>query len=101
VRKIETLTKYKPCFYHSATAFIDEAYARMARQLGITAISFQVLSGDAGPNTPAMEQEENMIKNIKHGAIIIMHMNHPEWYTYEAMLKIIPELRQQGYKFGS
>jgi hypothetical protein len=26
-------------------------------------------------------------------------MNHPEWYTYEALLKIIPELRQMGYKF--
>lgn len=99
-RKIEALSKHYPHFYRSATAFIDEACARMAAQLGITAISFQVLSGDAVPFTPAVEIEENVLKNVAPGAIIIMHMNHPEWYTYEAMLKIIPELRKQGYKFA-
>jgi len=98
-RKIESITKYKPRFYRSATAFIDEACARMAGQVGITAISFQVLSGDAVPYTPAADIEENVLKNCTPGAIIIMHMNHPEWYTYEAMLKIIPELRLMGYKF--
>jgi peptidoglycan/xylan/chitin deacetylase (PgdA/CDA1 family) len=98
-RKIEALTNHKPRFYRSATAFIDEACARMAGQLGITAISFQVLSGDAVPFTPATVIEENVISNIKPGAIVIMHMNHPEWYTYEALLKFIPELRQMGYKF--
>jgi len=98
-RKIEALTNHKPRFYRSATAFIDEACARMAGQLGITAISFQVLSGDAVPFTPITVIEENVIKNIKPGAIVIMHINHPEWNTYEAMLRIIPELRQRGYKF--
>jgi len=28
-----------------------------------------------------------------------MHINHPEWYTYEAMRKIVPKLRQLGYTF--
>ena len=98
-RKIEALTKHKPRFYRSATAFIDEACARMAVQLGITAISFQILSGDAVPLTPAKDIEGNVLKAITPGAIIIMHLNHPEWFTYEAMLKIIPELRQMGYKF--
>lgn len=99
-RKIEALTKHYPRFYRSATAFIDEACARMAGQLGITSISFQVLSGDAVPFTSAVEIEENVLKNSTLGAIIIMHMNHPESCTYEAMLKIIPELRKQGYKFA-
>lgn len=98
-RKIEALTHHKPRYYRSATAFIDEACARMAEQLGITAISFQVLSGDAVPFTPDSVIEENVIKNIKPGAIVIMHMNHPEWYTYEAMQKIVPKLRAMGYKF--
>jgi peptidoglycan/xylan/chitin deacetylase (PgdA/CDA1 family) len=99
-RKIEALTKHYPHFYRSATAFIDEACARMAGQLGITAISFQVLSGDAVPFTPAADIEKNVLKNTTPGAIIIMHMNHPESCTFEAMLRIIPELRKQGYKFA-
>ncbi len=98
-RKIEALTHYTPKFYRSATAFIDEACAKMARQLHIQAISFQVLSGDAVPFTPANEIEENVLKNIKPGAIVIMHMNHPQWNTFEALEKIIPKLKAEGYRF--
>ena len=98
-RKIEELTHHKPKFYRSATAFIDEACAKMARQLHIQAISFQVLSGDAVPFTPANEIEENVLKNIKPGAIVIMHMNHPQWNTFEALEKIIPKLKAEGYRF--
>jgi peptidoglycan/xylan/chitin deacetylase (PgdA/CDA1 family) len=98
-RKIEAITKYKPRFYRSATTFIDEACASMAGELGITVVSFQVLSGDAVAFTPDSVIEENVLKNIKPGAIVILHFNHPEWYTYEAMQKIVPKLRQQGYIF--
>jgi len=97
--KIKAITKYYPRFYRSATAFIDEACARMAGELGITAVSFEVLSGDAVAFTPDSVIEKNVLKNIKPGAIIIMHFNHPEWYTYEAMQKIVPKLRQLGYVF--
>jgi peptidoglycan/xylan/chitin deacetylase (PgdA/CDA1 family) len=98
-RKIEALTNHKPKFYRSATAFIDEACAKMARKLNIQAISFQVLSGDAVPFTPTNEIEENVLKNIKPGAIVIMHMNHPQWNTFEALEKIIPKLKAEGYRF--
>ena len=98
-RKIEALTHHKPRFYRSATAFIDEACAKMAQQLHIQAISFQVLSGDAVPFTPATEIEENVLRNIKPGAIVIMHMNHPQWNTFEALEKIIPKLKAEGYRF--
>lgn len=97
--KIQAITNYKPRFYRSATAYIDEACARMAGKLGITVISFQVLSGDAVPNTPASVISENVIKNVKPGDIIIMHFNQPKWNTYEALLKIIPVLQKQGYHF--
>jgi peptidoglycan/xylan/chitin deacetylase (PgdA/CDA1 family) len=71
----------------------------MASKLGITPISYQVLSGDAVPNTPEAEIAQNVIKHIRPGAIVIMHFNHPEWNTMEALEKIIPELRHQGYIF--
>jgi peptidoglycan/xylan/chitin deacetylase (PgdA/CDA1 family) len=98
-RKIEAIIHYKPIYYRSATAFIDEACARMAKQLDITAVSFQVLSGDAVAFTPAVEIEENVLKNIKPGAIVIMHFNHPEWYTAQAIAMIVPKLRERGYEF--
>ena len=98
-RKIEAITKHKPLFYRSATAFIDEVCVRMAGELGITVVSFQVLAGDAVAYAPYSVIEENVLKEIKPGAIVLMHFNHPEWNTFEAMQEIIPKLRQMGYFF--
>jgi len=98
-RKIEAITKHRPRFYRSASAFIDEVCVSMAGELGITVVSYQVLSGDAVAFTPGSVIEENILKNIKPGAIVIMHLNHPEWYTYEAMKSIVPKLRELGYTF--
>ena len=98
-RKIEAITGRKPYLYRSATAFVDESCAKMAGQLGIKVVSFQVLSGDAVPNTPTTVLVENVLKGAKPGALVIMHMNHPEWNTFEAIKEIVPELRKQGYGF--
>src|ERR1035437_9965376 len=98
-RKIEAITNHRPRFYRSATAFIDEACVSMASGLGMTTVSYQILSGDAVPFTPESVIEMNVVKNIKPGAIVIMHFNHPEWNTKKAMQKIIPKLRQMGYTF--
>ena len=98
-RKIEALTNRRPLYFRSATAFIDEASARMAMRLGITTVSYQILSGDAVPFAPESVIEQNVLNKIKPGAIVIMHFNHPEWNTKEAMVKIVPKLRKMGYSF--
>jgi peptidoglycan/xylan/chitin deacetylase (PgdA/CDA1 family) len=99
-QKIQTITGRRPIFYRSATAYIDEAGARIASLLGVQVISFDVLSGDAVPYEKTSVIKENVLKNVKPGAIIIMHFNHPEWNTCEALKQIIPELKKQGYSFS-
>lgn len=88
-----------PVHYAILNSKVSFKKPRWAAKIGITAVSFHVLSGDAVPYTPVSVIEENVLKNIKPGAIIIMHLNHPEWYTYEAIRKIVPKLRQMGYTF--
>lgn len=99
-RKIQKLTGRRPLFYRSATAYTDEACAKIAKLLNVTMVSFDVLSGDAVPNTPSATIVMNVLKNIKPGAIVIMHFNHPEWNTHQALLQIVPLLRQRGYTFA-
>lgn len=99
-RKIELITGRRPLFYRSATAFTDEACAKMARQLNVTMISFDVLSGDAVPFAPVRVIEQSVLSHVRPGALIIMHFNHPQWNTYESLLKIVPELQRQGYSFA-
>jgi peptidoglycan/xylan/chitin deacetylase (PgdA/CDA1 family) len=98
--KIEKITGRRPTFYRSATAYTDEACAKIAKQLGITIISFDVLSGDAVPKTPKSTIVNSVLKHIKPGAIVIMHFNRPVWNTFEAMNEIVPALRKLGYSFA-
>lgn len=98
-RKIEKLTGRRPIFYRSATAFTDEACTKIAKELNITVVSFDVLSCDAIENTTKEIIKKEVIKNIRPGAIVIMHFNHPEGFTYKSMVEIIPELRKSGYTF--
>jgi peptidoglycan/xylan/chitin deacetylase (PgdA/CDA1 family) len=97
--KIKEITGRRPLFYRSATAYTDEACVKIAKDLNITIVSFGVLSNDALPNNSAQTIKENVLKNVKPGAIIIMHFNHPERNTYKSLIEIIPELRKQGYGF--
>ena len=43
--------------------------------------------------------EDNILKQAHNGAIVIMHMNRPEWNGYEALRECIPKLRKMGYSF--
>jgi peptidoglycan/xylan/chitin deacetylase (PgdA/CDA1 family) len=97
--KIKSIIKYDPRFYRPAAAFIDEAGVKIAEALGIKVVSFNILSGDAVAFTPESEIERNVLNYIKPGDIVIMHFNHPEWNTYEAMRRIVPKLRLKGYDF--
>ena len=98
-RKIQQITHRKPVFYRSATATTDEACGRIATALGERIISYDVLSGDAIAGTPTEVIRTNIVKNARKGAIVIMHMNHPEWNGYEALREAIPQLQKMGYTF--
>ena len=98
-RKIQAITGRRPQFYRSATAFTDETCARLLHDLGITPVSYQVLAGDASPNASRKTIAGNVLSHVCPGAILIMHMNHPQRNTCEAMRLIVPELKEMGYRF--
>lgn len=99
-QKITAITGRRPKFYRSATAFTDEACAKIASQLSVIIISYDILSGDAVANTPTSVIEKNVLTHLKPGATIIMHLNHPEWNGYEALTQIIPKAKADGYTFA-
>ena len=98
-RKMEYLTGKRPKLFRSATTFTNETCTKIASVLEMKIVSYDILSGDAIPFTPATIIRDNILKNIHDGAIIIMHFNHPKWHEREALQMVIPILRRQGYKF--
>lgn len=95
--KIRELTGKKPRWYRSGTAYYDEVAVAVAERLGNKVIGFDVL-GDAGA-TYNKEQVREALLKAGHGAIVIMHMNHPEGGTALGAIAALPELRKRGFRF--
>jgi peptidoglycan/xylan/chitin deacetylase (PgdA/CDA1 family) len=98
-KKIEQLNHRKPVYFRAATATSDEACGKIVTALGEAIVNFDILSGDAVGGTPAKVILDNVVRKAHNGAIVIMHMNHPEWNGYEALEAAIPILQSQGYSF--
>lgn len=98
-RQIEFYSKKKPRFYRPAAAVADEGCVSVANELKEQIITYNVLSEDAMQCLEAKEIKKSILKKIRPGAIVIMHMNHPERNGYEALSEAVPELRKKGYTF--
>lgn len=97
--KIKSVTGRRPKFFRDATTYIDDISIKAANMLGIEVVSYDVLGGDALPNTKPEYIRNSVLKSVRNGSIIIMHFNHPENKQKEAMEMIVPLLRKKGFKF--
>lgn len=72
----------------------------LVTRLGLKEVYWTLVSGDAF-NKNENNIYSNVIKKAKANDIIVMHLNgatsSPK--TYEAMVKIIPDLREKGFRF--
>ena len=98
-RKIEQLTGRRPIFFRSATAYTDDLSRKVAERLGMEVVSYDVLSGDAMRDSAA-KISRNILAGARHGAVVIMHFNHPEWPDLPALKLAVPELRKRNFEFG-
>jgi peptidoglycan/xylan/chitin deacetylase (PgdA/CDA1 family) len=96
-RMITDLTGHRPAFYRPGTAYCDEIGVQVAMSLGYTVAGFSVL-GDAGA-TYTREQVKDALLAAPPGAIVILHMNHPEGQTRDGVMDAIPELKKRGVRF--
>lgn len=95
--KIRELTGKTPRWYRCGTAFYDEVAVAVIKRLGYEAVGFNVL-GDAGA-TYDKDQVREALEKAGPGAIVIMHMNHPEGQTAAGTLAALPELKKRGFRF--
>lgn len=96
-QKIQELTGRKPHYFRSGTAYYDNIAVNIIKDLGERPVNFSII-GDAGA-TYSIKQIKQASLEAKQGSIIIYHMNHPEKSTAEGLMKVIPLLKQEGYKF--
>ncbi|MER5869118.1 polysaccharide deacetylase family protein [Streptomyces sp. NPDC002044] len=77
----------------------DDRSLRSLSTAGITAVQWDVVSGDAFAKDPDAVAEQ-VLAGVKPGSVVVMHCTRSAApVTEEAVRKIVPELRKRGYRF--
>lgn len=86
-----------PKHFRSGTAFYDDVSVKIAQDLGLEVVNFDIL-GDAGATFTADQVKDSMLQATS-GSIVILHMNHPESGTAEGVKMAVLTLLEQGFSF--
>ncbi|MFJ7777763.1 polysaccharide deacetylase family protein [Streptomyces yangpuensis] len=77
----------------------DDPALRALSTAGVTAVQWDVVSGDAFAKDPDAVAEQ-VLAGVKPGSVVVMHCTRSAApVTEEAIQKIVPELRKRGYRF--
>ncbi|MFI2737549.1 polysaccharide deacetylase family protein [Streptomyces sp. NPDC018711] len=77
----------------------DDAALRALAPLGVTAVQWDVVSGDAFAKD-ADAVAEQVLDGVKPGSLVVMHCTRSAApVTERAIRRIVPELRARGYRF--
>ncbi|PAX83551.1 polysaccharide deacetylase [Streptomyces albidoflavus] len=77
----------------------DDAALREVSAAGVTAVQWDVVSGDAFA-TDADAVAQQVLDGVRPGSVVVMHCTRSAAPTTErALRRIVPALREQGYHF--
>jgi peptidoglycan/xylan/chitin deacetylase (PgdA/CDA1 family) len=78
----------------------DDAALRALAPTGVTAVQWDVSSGDAFATDPGAVAEE-VLTRVRPGSVVVLHVTRSAApVTEQAVREIVPELRRRGYGFA-
>jgi peptidoglycan/xylan/chitin deacetylase (PgdA/CDA1 family) len=77
----------------------DATALRAANDLGLLAIQWDVVSGDAAPRTTPEVLARTVVGGVRPGSIVVFHANGRGHGTAGALPRIVGSLRAKGYGF--
>ncbi|WP_250292671.1 polysaccharide deacetylase family protein [Streptomyces atroolivaceus] len=87
-----------PYFRFPGGCYDDESLKALA-PTGVTAVQWDVVSGDAFA-TDADAVAEQVLAGVEPGSLVVMHCTRSAApVTDDAVRRIVPELRERGYRF--
>jgi peptidoglycan/xylan/chitin deacetylase (PgdA/CDA1 family) len=72
---------------------------KVAKELGVLTVMWDVVSGDPNPRNTAERLEHRVLTLTRNGSIVIMHVNNGGVWTPRALPAIVAGLREQGFQF--
>lgn len=77
----------------------DDRALRAVAPTGVTAVQWDVMSGDPF-NEDADDVAQEVLSGVQPGSVVVMHCTRSAApATVEALRKVVPELRERGYRF--
>jgi len=86
-----------PRFFRPPFGEVDERLVKLVQQAGLTAIQYDLASGDPDPGLSAARIVRMVLRDAKAGSIVVFHMNKNGVRTAEALPEIIRGLRKKGF----
>lgn len=94
--RLQTLTGKEAKFFRFPFGRYDQGTLDLVSSLGLSAIQWNVVTGDPDRNVSAQTIVNTVAKRAAGGSIVIMHMNGRGWNTAEALPAVINDLRSRG-----
>lgn len=97
---IKETTGITPKYFRFPGGCSDQEDVKIVKKNNLKIIGWDVASGDAF-NSDTNQIIKNVELNVKNGSIVVFHLNGDIYApkTNDALLKIIPYLKKQGYEF--
>jgi peptidoglycan/xylan/chitin deacetylase (PgdA/CDA1 family) len=77
---------------------VDARIARIAADVGLRTIEYDVISGDPGATATRSWLVRTVVGHARPGSIVIMHANHRRFATADAVPEIVDGLRARGFQ---
>ena len=95
--EVKALTGQTPRFFRPPYGEYDQRVVRIAAELGLTTIEYDLPSGDPDQHATKEKLVHWVLSQARPGSIVVMHINHVKFHTAEALPDIISGLRQRGF----
>ncbi len=96
--EVQALTGRTPLLWRPPYGEYDARVVKIAAELGLTTIEYDLASGDPDQHATKEKLVEWVLRKVQPGSIVVMHINHLKFHTAEALSGIIQGLRARGYQ---
>ena len=96
--ELYNLTGRVPTYFRPPFGEFDIRLASLVGKAGLTTIEYDLPSGDPDEHATKPKLVSWVLKQAQPGSIVVMHMNHREFPTGDALPEIIQGLRKKGYE---
>jgi peptidoglycan/xylan/chitin deacetylase (PgdA/CDA1 family) len=96
--EIASRTGRLPALFRPPYGEYDGRVVRIAAELGLTTVEYDLPSGDPDPRASRDALVAWVLRRARPGSIVVMHLNHPAFHTAEALPGIVSGLRARGYE---